>query len=86
MNDEDDERINELDFLQAGYSDDVLTSEISGHVDLAVVLDSPLRLMVTQDAYTRSTEDEQSQHVVSHLPSICIAFTFPNDYPNVAAP
>lgn len=73
-----DERTEAVDAVQACYPDKcVLTSAYSGYINLSVLLDSPLPLIL---------EDEQEQHVVIHLPSIRIAFTLPNGYPETVSP
>jgi len=80
-----DERSGELEALQACYPDEcVLTSTVSGYVELAVNLDNPLQLILERPD-TQVVEEEQ-QHLISHLPPIRIAFTLPNHYPEGAAP
>ncbi|KAF2029483.1 RWD-domain-containing protein [Setomelanomma holmii] len=78
MDNADDERVLEIESLQAIYSDELtLLSPFSAKIELAVALIAPLRI----DAGNPEDVREQS---VSFLPSLHVSFTLPDGYP--AAP
>ena len=73
-----DERAEELDALQATYGDCMVAdSTYSGHVDISVKLQRPLKL-------TRIAQNQQEE--VLYLPPVRICFELPNGYPDAAAP
>ena len=73
-----DERAEELDALQAIYGDCMVAdSTYSGHIDISVKLQRPLKL-------TRIAQNQQEE--VLYLPPVRICFKFPNGYPDAAAP
>ena len=73
-----DERAEELDALQAIYGDCMVAdSTYSGHIDISVKLQRPLKL-------TRIAQNQQEE--VLYLPPVRICFKLPNGYPDAAAP
>lgn len=76
--DSSDERAEELETLQAIYSDCmVANSTCSGHIKISV----KLQRLLTLTCITQNQRDE-----VVHLPPIRILFELPDSYPNAAAP
>jgi E3 ubiquitin-protein ligase RNF14 len=90
MSENDREREEELEALQAIFCTSetqlVITSTVSGYLDLPVTLSTPLSLVIDQLADTTADEHAAQQHSVSSLPHVRFEFALPEGYPNSAPP
>jgi E3 ubiquitin-protein ligase RNF14 len=80
MADEVCEREEELETLQAIYSDLVIQSDGSAYIELPVSLDNPLPIISGHNVA------HEVQHTVLHLPPLRLTFTIPLDYPAKSSP